>query len=485
MKIEYPILHLLVLFAIFLLLWPTLRSSLLTLRPRQGDQARKPKTPRPLKPKTGDDCPLCRAEKGASRAKPGGRPTPPPWCEVRSRRGRKKRIPTQGYACNHLGCIYYHCMDELIHALVGYGSHGKQEKIQDLICQACGKKFTVRRDTVLYRLKTHSEKVAQALALMAEGVDVSTLERVMGIGEGTLRTWLTRAGLHAQKLHDSFFHELIFRHIQLDELWANVRHATEQMWLWVATEATTKVIPVLKLGPRTLDVAMSVIHELCQRMPSDCWPIFTSDGLKLYFYALTAHVGHWVLPQGAHKPVWEIAAGFLYAQVKKIHRQRRLVKIEHHVLGGDLERLTTGLKALGLTGKINTAFIERLNLTIRQGVAFLLRRTWGTAQFAPELALQVQWWRGYYHFARYHESLRIKFSQPVQRKGKQTPRWYRSRTPATCLPPACACLPERVRSQSGTHADRPGRWRLGSLHADGLCWSCSAIRCPSDGSGKG
>ena len=86
------------------------------------------------------------------------------------------------------------------------------------MCQACGKKFTVQRDTVLYRLKTHSEKVVQALALMAEGVDISTLERVMGIGEGTLRTWLTRAGMHAERLHGIFFQELIFRHIQLDEV---------------------------------------------------------------------------------------------------------------------------------------------------------------------------------------------------------------------------------------------------------------------------
>jgi transposase-like protein len=108
-------------------------------------------------------------------------------------------------------------MDEGIHALVGYGSHGKHERIQDLMCQACGKKFTVRRDTVLYRLKTHSENVAQVLALMAEGVNVSALERVMGIGEGTLRTWLTRAGMHAEKLHDSIFDGLIFRHIQLDD----------------------------------------------------------------------------------------------------------------------------------------------------------------------------------------------------------------------------------------------------------------------------
>ena len=48
------------------------------------------------------------------------------------------------------------------------------------------------------------------------------------------------------------------------------------------------------------------------------------------------------------------------------------------MLCGELEQLKDGLKASGLSGKINTAFIERLNLTLRQGVSFLTRRTWGT-----------------------------------------------------------------------------------------------------------
>ena len=90
-------------------------------------------------------------------------------------------------------------------------------------CQACGHKFTVRRHTVLHRLKTQSARVAEALTFLAEGVAVSVLERVWQIGEGTLRTWLTRAGLHAKKLHERFFQGLRFDHIQLDELWANAR----------------------------------------------------------------------------------------------------------------------------------------------------------------------------------------------------------------------------------------------------------------------
>jgi predicted amidophosphoribosyltransferase len=132
--------------------------------------------------------------------------------------------------------VYYRIMDERIHALVGYGHHGKYERIQDLICQVCGKKFTVGRDTVLYRLKSHSEKVALTLALLAEGMDVLALERVLGIKEGTLRTWLTRAGMHAEKLHARLFQELIYGHIQLDELWANVRQAQEDVWVWTACD---------------------------------------------------------------------------------------------------------------------------------------------------------------------------------------------------------------------------------------------------------
>ena len=93
---------------------------------------------------------------------------------------------TQGYTCNNRECIYYHAINEEVDAQAGYGYHGKNERIHDLMCKACGKKFTVRRDKVLYRLKSHSEKVALTLALLAEGMDVSALERETGIKEGTL-----------------------------------------------------------------------------------------------------------------------------------------------------------------------------------------------------------------------------------------------------------------------------------------------------------
>src|SRR6185295_5786856 len=78
----------------------------------------------------------------------------------------------------------------------------------------------------------------------------------------------------------------------------------------------------------------------------------------------------------------------------------------------------------------NTAFVERLNLTVRQSVAALVRRTWSTAQQAPHLLLHLEWWRAYYHFVRPHKSLRIELRQPLERGGKCLPQRYRQRTPA-------------------------------------------------------
>ena len=81
---------------------------------------------------------------------------------------------------------------------------------------------------------------------------------------------MRRVGIHAEKLNNRFFQELIYGHIQLDELWANLDHKGKEMWLWVATEATSKLIPVIELGPRTLDMAMGVVHALVETMRPDC-----------------------------------------------------------------------------------------------------------------------------------------------------------------------------------------------------------------------
>ena len=169
------------------------------------------------------------------------------------------------------------------------------------------------------------------------------------------------------------------------------------MWLWLALDPLTKIIPVLHLGARTQAAAHAVVHELHGRLASGCLPVFTSDGLNLYFYALPAHFGHWVASVGQRARQWHVAVDLLYGQVKKTYRRRRLVGVTYLMGCGTRAALRSVLRGMGLSGKLNTAFVERVHLTVRQSVAALIRRTWATMQEAPQLLLHLEWWRAYYH----------------------------------------------------------------------------------------
>jgi hypothetical protein len=181
---------------------------------------------------------------------------------MKSRRGAPKRVDTEGFACPNQQCAYFGITDARLHALVGDGKHGQAERIQTFRCQACRTTFSARRHTPLYRLKTPSHQVAMVLAALTEGLDPSAAERVFGYRQATITAWLTRAGAHAQTLHERFFCHLWLPHLQLDELRTRLRCATQVLWLWLAIDPLTKILPVLELGPRTQHMAHVLIHSL-------------------------------------------------------------------------------------------------------------------------------------------------------------------------------------------------------------------------------
>jgi hypothetical protein len=112
----------------------------------------------------------------------------------------------------------------------------------------------------LYRLKTPSQQVAVVLSALAEGLDPSAAERVFGHRQATISTWLSRAGEHAQTLHERFFRTLHLPCLQLDELRTRLRNSSQVLWLWLAIDPLTKIQPVLELGPRTQHLAHRLIH---------------------------------------------------------------------------------------------------------------------------------------------------------------------------------------------------------------------------------
>jgi hypothetical protein len=125
-------------------------------------------------------------------------------------------------------------------------------------------------------------------------------------------------------------------------------------------------------------MAQRVVPQVTQVLASDCLPLFVTDGLKDYATALLTHCGYWLHParrqdQGPMpKPRWMPLPALRYAQVVKSSRRRRLVGVTHRVVFGTRLAIEQVLAACGWT--INTAFVERLNLDLRQRVAAIGRR---------------------------------------------------------------------------------------------------------------
>ena len=125
----------------------------------------------------------------------------------------------------------------------------------------------------------------------------------------------------------------------------------------------------IDVGERTLAMAQRVVHHVVQVLAPDCAPLFLTDGFREYMTALLTHYGHWVQPArrqatgSSPKPRWMPLPQLLYAQVVKTVRHRRLVRVSHRVVFGTLEAVNAVLAPHGW--HINTAFIERLNLSIR------------------------------------------------------------------------------------------------------------------------
>jgi hypothetical protein len=65
--------------------------------------------------------------------------------------------------------------------------------------------------------------------------------------------------------------------------------------------------------------------------------------------------------------------GLLYAQVVKRTRRRRIVEVIHRVVIGAQAKVDEVLAPCGW--QINTSIVERLNLSLRQRVAAIRRRS--------------------------------------------------------------------------------------------------------------
>ena len=388
--------------------------------------------------------PLCEACEASTNPRPPALGSPPPIMTFA--RGRKRTIDTSGHFCPIPDCAY--------HGWLGRGNirsngHPGGQPWRQFQCVSCLGYLYETSGTIFHGKRSSPDLIVRVIACLAEGLGIRGTARVFEIDANTVLHWLMEAAEQLQAFSTYFLHDLHLNQMQLDELYAvlsavrdgeisevqAIDHlSTSPLWVWTAIDPESKLMLSAQAGERSLAMAQAVLHQIAQLLAPGCVPLFLSDGNPTYLPAITRHFGHWVqLPRRqakgpAPKPRWMPLPGLLYAQVVKKMRRRRMVEVKRHVVIGTQAAVDEVLRAWGWV--INTSFVERLNLSLRQRVAPIRRRSASPCKGAEGLRHPLVLFQVYHNFVLPHASVRQALAEPMATNGSGSAKMWQPRTPA-------------------------------------------------------
>ncbi len=133
------------------------------------------------------------------------------------------------------------------------------------------------------------------------------------------------------------------------------------------------------------------LFDTARRGPWAPFLLIATDGYKFYASVISRTFG----------------VSCVYGQVMKTWRKDRITKVEKKLVIGSKWRLEDALIESEDSHKLNTSFIERLNLTFRQGSAYLCRRTACHSRSEDHLSDHLEIQRCHYNFMRPHSALKF------------------------------------------------------------------------------
>src|SRR5262252_5950016 len=386
-------------------------------------------------------CVLCERATVEPKAPPPTRPDSMPPTNRRPR-----AVDPSMHFCPHSDCDYRGWLGLGNLRANGHPSGGPWRQCH---CTSCKGYLLETHGPIFHGKQAAVELIVRVLACLAEGLGIRATARVFEVEANTVLHWLVEAAEHLRAFSASFLCDLHLAQLQLDEVDAVLRDrkagaisddealkrlARSPCWVWTAMAPTSKLLVVVDVGARTLAMAQRVVHQVTQALAPRCVPLLLTDGFKEYRPAILAHFGYWIQPERRQdkgpmpKPRWMPLPALRYAQEVKSYRRRRLVGVTHRVVFGTRLAIEQVLARCGWT--IHTAFVERLNLDIRQRVAAIGRRVNTLCQGEAGLRDQLALFQVYQNLVLPHASLRQPLTVPEPTHGTGSARLWRPCTPA-------------------------------------------------------
>ena len=284
--------------------------------------------------------------------------------------------------------------------IVGHGwfvtKSGRRRRYR---CKVCGGTLSTNTGTAYRGLRCTRREFDQVASLRVEGLSISATARVTDHSRNTIARWLERASTAAARFNQRMVRDFDIIELQADELGTFIGSKRGTLWLFATIEVCSRLWAGSVLGRRSYRNTAAVINDVVLRGRLVGVPLIATDGFEYYFKVIVRLFG----------------SACVYGQVLKTRRNNRVIRVARRVKIGTASRLKDALLESEDSATLNTSFVERLNLTIRQGSAYLRRRSPCHARGADQLRAHVELLRCYYNFIRPHRALRF---------------WRETRTPA-------------------------------------------------------
>lgn len=248
---------------------------------------------------------------------------------------------------------------------------------------------------------THDKRV-QVVNCLIEGCTIRATVRMTGVAKKTVMRFLLEIGEVCADYQDRVLRNLTCNRVQLDELWGwnycKAKNVTPEIaakvpaagdvWLWVAIDAETKLVPCWRLGDRNAGTALDFVRDLAARLSNRIQ--LTSDGHRAYLEAVESAFGSEVD----------------YAMLVKLYGNDR----ESETRYSPAECI--GCRAIPVIGRpdanhISTSFVERQNWSVRTSMRRYTRLSNGFSRKIENHAAAIALNYFAYNFIKIHRTLRV------------------------------------------------------------------------------
>jgi IS1 family transposase len=242
-----------------------------------------------------------------------------------------------------------------------------------------------------------TEKRAQILGCLVEGMTIRSTVRITGAARNTVTKLLVNVGEACSAYMNEVMVDLPCQRIEADEIWSFVAKSKNvpagmneadagDVWTWVALDADTKLVPTYYVGGRSALDGYRFMTDLAGRLRHRVQ--LTTDGHSAYLRAVEGAFG----------------SDIDYAMLIKIYgnppeAERRYSPAE-----------CTGVEVRPVQGDpdpdhISTSYRERQNLTMRMGMRRFTRLTNGFSKKVENHVAAISLHFMHNNFARPHKTL--------------------------------------------------------------------------------